>query len=340
MMEAQPPPSVANSLQKQRGRSSIRNQGAGVEAEFRRAEKRAVALGWLSLGLGLAEILSARQVARWIGAGNNERTRNTLVALGARELVSGVGILTRPRPAGWLWSRVLGDVMDLALLGERLVSGKNERLRVAAATAAVLGVTVLDTQSALSLGRHPSAGRRKKAKLHGQIHVRRSITVNRSPEEVYAFWHDFENLPRFMAHLESVKGSNGRSHWRAKGPAGTSVEWDAEVVVDHPNEVIAWRSLPNATVPNYGSVQFVRAPRGRGTEVHVELFYDPPGGKVGSAIAKLFGKDPTQQIKGDLRRFKQVLETGEVVHSDASIHEGLHPARPAKQIPSNSRRVS
>jgi uncharacterized membrane protein len=303
------------------------------------AQNRAIALGWFSIGLGAAQILAPRGLSRLIGTGDTERARTTMLALGLREIASGIGILTNPRPSGWLWSRVVGDVMDLALLGEKLVSSDaSQRPRIAAASAAVLGVTLLDAQTAIELGRHPSASQRGKPKLHGQIHLRRAITVNRSPEEVYAFWHDFENLPRFMAHLESVKVTDGRSHWRAKGPAGTSVEWEAEMVVDRPHEVIAWRSLPDATVSNYGSVQFIAAPRGQGTEVHVELFYDPPGGAIGSTIAKLFGEEPGQQIEGDLRRFKQVLETGEVVHSDASIHRGLHPARPPKTVPNHLRR--
>ena len=155
------------------------------------------------------------------------------------------------------------------------------------------------------------------------------MTINRSPEEIYHFWRDFQNLPRFMDHLESVDVlDERRSHWRAKAPAGKTVEWDAEIIEDRPNELIAWRSLENADVPNTGSVRFVPAPGGRGTEVHVELKYDPPGGAVGVAIAKLFGEEPNQQVATDLRRFKQVMETGEVVQSDASIHRGPHPARP------------
>src|SRR4051812_44726549 len=119
-----------------------------------------------------------------------------------------------------------------------------------------------------------------------------------------------------MAHLESVKVDNGRSTWRAKAPAGSSVEWQAEVVMDHPNQAIGWRSVEGTLVPNRGVVRFDAAPGGRGTEVLVELKYDPPGGPLGALVAKLFGEEPAQQIAGDLRRLKQVLETGEVLHSD------------------------
>jgi uncharacterized membrane protein len=146
---------------------------------------------------------------------------------------------------------------------------------------------------------------------HG-IKVEKSVTINKSPEELYRFWRNFENLPRFMNHLESVKTTEGgRSHWVAKAPAGSTVEWDAEVYNEKENELIAWRSLEGADVDNAGSVRFEPATGGRGTTVRVTLKYDPPGGKLGSIVAKLFGEEPSQQIEEDLRRFKQVMETGE-----------------------------
>jgi uncharacterized membrane protein len=124
-----------------------------------------------------------------------------------------------------------------------------------------------------------------------------------------------------------------RSRWIAKAPAGATVEWEAEIVDDRPRELIAWRSLPEGDVPNQGVVRFIPAPADQGTEVHVELHYDPPGGKLGALVAKLFGEEPNQQVKGDLRRLKQVLEIGEVVHSDSSIHRGPHAAQPAESVP-------
>jgi uncharacterized membrane protein len=294
-------------------------------------ERLARALGWFSLGLGLAEVVAPRAMARMIGVNDTDSTRNALIGLGLREIASGVGILTQPQAAGWLWTWVGGDVMDLALLGTELRSDTADRNRVAMATAAVLGVTVLDVIAGRRLSEQSDGGARNGAgatKRRG-VHVTRSITVNRSPEEIYTFWRNFENLPRFMDHLESVRVlGERRSHWKAKAPAGTSVEWDAEILDDVPSQLISWRSTENADVPNAGSVHFVPAPGGRGTEVHVELQYNPPGGAVGAAVAKLFGEEPGQQIGGDLRRFKQVIETGEVVHSDASIHRGMHPARP------------
>jgi uncharacterized membrane protein len=142
------------------------------------------------------------------------------------------------------------------------------------------------------------------------IKVERSITVSRPREEVYRFWRQLENLPRFMDHLESVTViDENRSHWVAKAPAGTKVEWDATIHNEIENELIAWRSLPGADVDNAGSVHFETT--GNGTEVRVVLSYDPPAGKVGATVAKLLGEEPSQQVEEDLRRFKQVMEATE-----------------------------
>lgn len=148
---------------------------------------------------------------------------------------------------------------------------------------------------------------------------RSTITINASPGEVYARWRDFERLPTFMYHLKSVEDTGGGgSHWVAKGPAGTTMEWDAELTEDIAGSRIAWRSLEGASVDNSGSVQFRPAPGGRATEVYVEVGYSPPGGALGTAVAKVFGEEPNQQISDDLRRFKQLVETGEIARSDGS----------------------
>ena len=163
----------------------------------------------------------------------------------------------------------------------------------------------------------------------GRVSAKRSITVGRSVEEVYAFWRDFENLPRFMRHLESVTVSSPtRSHWKVRAPAGKSVEWDAEITEERENELIAWRSLPGADVFNKGSVRFQRAPGDRGTEVFVELWYEPPLGQIGDKLAMLFRESPGEQLVDDLRHFKQVMEIGDIVVSDATKQRGKHPAQP------------
>ena len=143
-----------------------------------------------------------------------------------------------------------------------------------------------------------------------------SYTIHKSPEELYRFWKNFENLPRFMRHLESVKKiDERRSHWVACGPAGYRVEWDAEIINDEPDQTIAWRSLGNADVDNAGSVRFVPHFDGRGTDVKVVIAYIPPAGRVGWAIARLFGADPQDQIREDLGRFKTMIESGELATS-------------------------
>ncbi len=196
------------------------------------------------------------------------------------------------------------------------------------AAGAVAGIMGADMLAAVAESRAPA-----RAKGGGAVSVKAAITLSSRPEDVYAFWHDFQNLPRIMAHLESVElRGEGRSHWKAKAPAGRTVEWDAEVVEDRPNELIAWRALEGADVDNRGSVRFDPAPGERGTEVRLELEYTVPGGVVGATIAKLFGEEPEQQVKDDLRRFKQQLETGQVVHSEGSP-EGTFARRQLKQRP-------
>ena len=143
--------------------------------------------------------------------------------------------------------------------------------------------------------------------------VERSLVIDRPADELYAFWRDFENLPRFMEHLESVTVlTPRRSRWTAHAPAGARVTWDAEIHNEIPGRLIAWRSLPGAAVPNAGSVHFTPLAGGASTEVRVVLSYEPPAGKVGVAVAKLLGEEPRQQVDEDLRRFKQVMESGEI----------------------------
>ena len=141
------------------------------------------------------------------------------------------------------------------------------------------------------------------------IGVKESVTVKAPPENVYRFWRNFENLPRFISHLESVKVIDDiRSHWVAKGPAGSRVEWDAEIINEIPNELIGWRSVEGSQVRNAGSVHFTN--RKRGTEVKVVLRYDPRAGRIGAAVAKLFGRDPAREVREDLRQLQQLVEIG------------------------------
>jgi len=149
--------------------------------------------------------------------------------------------------------------------------------------------------------------------LDTKIHVTKSVTVNKSPAEVYSFWRKLSNLSQFMSHLESVTViDNKRSHWVAKAPMGTTVEWDAEITSDIENERLGWKSVEGSEIVNSGVVMF-NPTQDRGTEVRVVLTYEPPAGQLGSLIAKLFGEEPNQQVSDDLRRFKSLMETGMVM---------------------------
>jgi uncharacterized membrane protein len=286
-------------------------------------------LGLFSIGLGLAEVAMPGAIARVCGIDHSdERNRSVIRLMGMREITHGVAVLSNQLPEKAMWSRVAGDALDLALLGKALSNSENDRAATLFATANVLAVTVLDVMCARQLAMQPrtvaNAGADK-----GIIRNKRSITVGKPVEEVYAFWRDFEKLPQFMRHLESVAViDERRSHWVAKAPAGKSVEWDAEITEDRKNELIAWRSVAGSEIYNAGIVRFNQAPGDRGTEVRVEFEYDPPFGKLGSKVAMLFREEPGQQVKDDLRHFKQVMEIGEIVVSDATKQRGMHPAQP------------
>ena len=143
--------------------------------------------------------------------------------------------------------------------------------------------------------------------------IGRTVTINRSPEELYAFWRNFANLACFMENIQSVTVVDAtRSHWVVSAPAGKSVEWDSIIEEDVPNERISWRSTEGSGIQHGGRVEFRPAHGGRGTEVSAVIAYDPPAGALGKVIAKLFQKEPRIQARRDLRRFKQLMETGEI----------------------------
>jgi uncharacterized membrane protein len=260
-------------------------------------------LGLFSIGLGLAELIAPRAVGRAIGVGEHPAIMRMV---GVREIVTGLGMLSERAPGAWAWARVAGDAMDLALLGAATSSPDADPRRIAAATAGVLGVTALDVYSGQRLTATQSAEAPR-------IAVTQTVTVNSAPDELYHFWKNLENLPLFMDHLESVSEVSERvSHWVAKAPAGTSVEWDAEIVEDLPNQRIAWKSVGDADVQNAGAVRF--DDRGTSTNIEVSLEYDPPAGKAGELVAELF-KDPDKQVRRAVDGFRQVVESG-----------GLNPA--------------
>lgn len=213
--------------------------------------------------------------------------------------------------------------MDLTSLGMAIAHrGGRRRRRLVGVTGVVVGITVVDLLTAVQATRAKEIGSVpavRGSRKGGSMELTATTTIRKPAPEVYAFWRDLENLPTFMAHLEEVRATGDRtSHWSAGAPFGKDVAWDAEIVDEAPGEKIAWRSTGNADVPNAGTVWFVPAPDGVSAEVHVVLGYDIPGGTVGKAVAKYFGEEPHQQLDDDLRRLKQVLETGEVVRSDGA----------------------
>jgi uncharacterized membrane protein len=284
------------------------------------------ALGWASLALGTPLLAAPGRTARALGLDDTPGTRAAARGVGLREYAAGAAILTERRPAPGLWARVGGDAMDLALLGNGL-RARSQKRRVAAALAAVAGITVVDL---LAAARNSGRVTPSRIAAGGTIILSAGVTVNRSASDAYALWRDFSRLPEFMIHLRSVS-EDGR-HWVAEAPGGATVEWDAEVTEDEPDRLLAWRSVEGADVPNAGVVRFGPAPGGRGTEVRVELTYQPPAGRLGDTVARLLGEQPRQQVTDDLRRFKQILETGEVVRSEASP-EGVHSLRLVRQRP-------
>lgn len=182
-----------------------------------------------------------------------------------------------------------------------------------------LGISTASNGHALSTQRtrHDLAGDAATVDARESVKVEYAITVNKPAAELYAFWRDFTNHPRFMQHLESVQLTTaGRSHWRWALPSGRNIDWDSEIVNDIPDELIAWKTVGHPDLPNAGSVHFRAAPGGRGTEVRVVVDYEPIGGRPGYMVSKLLGIAPEQMLSADLLRFKQLMETGEVLSSD------------------------
>lgn len=178
--------------------------------------------------------------------------------------------------------------------------------RAATGHCPVYGALGIDSAHAGADGAPPEAY------FNRAIQVCHTFTINRSPDDLYGYWRKLENLPSILSYLESVTViDDKRSHWVAKGPLEMNWEWDAEIINDEPNRLIAWRSLGNADVDNAGSVTFLQAPGGRGTEVKVVIDYIPTGGRFGQIIAKALGRDPSAEIRQGLRDFKQFMETGE-----------------------------
>jgi uncharacterized membrane protein len=206
--------------------------------------------------------------------------------------------------------RALRMTAGAALIG-RGVSGKSEMYRM-------LGMRTAESHAVVpyELG----------------VRARAAVTIRQPREKVFEFLKQFENLPRVTRHLKSVDNLGvGRSRWAADGPAGSRVEWDAEIINEIPNELIAWKSLPGSSVSQAGSIRFKDAPGQRGTEIRVELQYNPPAGVIGAYVAQMFGREPEQEIASDLQRLKQYLECGEIASTENQSRGGAELAKKADQ---------
>jgi len=271
-------------------------------------EQIANGLGWFSIGLGLAELLAPRMMSRVIGAREDHPTLMRI--FGLREIAAGAVIFSGMRAAG-CWSRVAGDALDLVCLGKTLATEGSDKGKALFATANVAAVTALDVSTALQLTKSGSGA--------FDVRAERAVIVDKSPEECYRMWRDYEkNTPKYMLRIESVQESEGgRQHWVAKGPAGARIEFDAQITSDEPGQCIGWRTLEGSDIDHSGSVHFSAAPGGRGTVVRVTMYYSPTTVlSGGAALAQVLGKVPEMEMYKDLRRFKQLMETGEVVKTE------------------------
>jgi uncharacterized membrane protein len=267
------------------------------------AQKMANGLGWFSIGLGVAELLAPKQMEKLIGVRDRDWRRNILRTYGLREITAGVGILAKPDAPGWLWTRVAGDIVDLATLGRAMNTNQVNRARVARATAAVIGVTALDVLCGAQLSRTEP------------FCAATSVLVQGSTEDLYNFWRNLSNVTALEPALESVRPL-GDQHWRwqVKLPAGRALEFDTETIEDQPNRRIAWRSTEGSPVKLQVTIDFKPATANHGTMVRAEL-------QMKGSIAMLAkpahaaGLGPELRLEQHLRRFKQLMEAGEIARA-------------------------
>jgi uncharacterized membrane protein len=266
------------------------------------ARQLAKGLAWFGIALGIAEVAVPRIVSRLAGAKGHD---GLIRGYGMREIASGIRILAKPRDPGPMWLRVAGDAMDLAALGATFASDKNRRGKTACAIAAVAGVTALDVLCAQDLMLRGAAAR-----------ASASIVLHCPIEECYRFWRNFENHAQFMPYVESVRSTGSRTaHWIAALPGKKKVEWNTEITKDLRNEQITWHSVNGSGLYHAGTIRFSPSSGDRGTVARIKIVYREPVSGRG-VLARLLGKEPDQMLYKDLRRFKQLMETGEVITTE------------------------
>jgi uncharacterized membrane protein len=286
-------------------------------------------IGWSSVGVGAAQLAAPAAIARVLGVMPSRQASVATRMMGIANLAIGTGLILGPRRGSRMWARFAGDAVGVGLLAWAFRGERGNGGRVAAALAASAGLLAVDALAA----RRMSRAQQRPAPLVF------AVTINKPPSEVYAFYRKLENLPSFMDYLETVEERGDRlSHWVARLPlGGRTIEWDAEMTEDKPGEKIAWQTVEGSTFAHRGEVTFASAPGGKGTEVRVAMEIELPGIDPSATLARLLTRP---QIKGDLRRLKQVIETGEVVLSDASAVRGKHPAQPSDEAARRARALS
>jgi uncharacterized membrane protein len=293
--------------------------------------KLGTSLTLMGMGLGLAELAAPAAVGRALGLGGKRKTPGLGMRLvGARGVALGLATLLRRNRSGWIWARVGGDLLDLAFLGlalgqSRRRGRRHQSLRLPLALGAVAGMTVVDVVRAVRATR---AGR-EAARTASENIPGLAVTVGRTPEDVYSFVRNPNNLTQFLSNIESVQvRGDGRAEVTVKGPVGPAFRCRATIIDSQPGESLNWIVTTEAGDPFCGgTMRLTKAPGDRGTEVHVALdgMMAEGGGGIGGSIVRLWSRET---LRNDLRRLKQVLEVGETTKSDASVHRGMHAARP------------
>lgn len=267
-----------------------------------RGVRMAQGLGWYSIGMGLGALLVPGLVRRLAGLRHGSSLLMRL--MGARELGTGIALLGSRKPVAALDARILGDVADLIALGVAFARPANGPNRLLASAVTKLGVTALDL-----IARHDLAGHHDRQQRVAMVtSVHRAITIDASPEALYAFWRDLPAMPRIMEHLRSVQRIDAvRSRWTAVGPAGMTLSWESEIIDDRPGELISWITL-EGPLESAGVVRFRPSRDRRGTEVVVDMKYHVLGRGLGQAAATLFGLEPGVELERGLVRLKQLFE--------------------------------
>jgi uncharacterized membrane protein len=296
-----------------------------TQREARRPQRNQIArqlangLGWFSIGLGVAELVAPGQIQKLMGIRDRGVRRNVLRAYGVREIAAGVGILVLPGKSGWMWTRVAGDLVDLATLGSAFGQRDARLARLAAATVAVAGVTALDVLCSAQLSRG------------GPFCASSTVLIGRKPDELYPFWKDLSNVTKLEPFLESVRRlAQDRWRWRVRIGGGPLIEIDTEIVRDQPNRLIEWRSGEGSSTKLRSRIEFLPAPGDRGTLVRASIELDGPIMLLAKP-ASAAGFGPELRLEQHLRRFKQLMETGEIARAtrDQAIPSGRQwqPAR-------------